>query len=115
MNKLEGNPFLNWKKIQVTYKGILYELQAKAFDCNISQDGVGYNLRFKDKYISIALVDTKWVRLDLKNDFAEIAGKIINKRIHYVWEQFHNDRVRSEMESRKSDNGNWGNALKGQA
>lgn len=113
MKKLEGNPFLNWKKIQVTYKGILYELQAKAFDCNISSDGVGYHLKFKDSYVSIAHVGTKWVRLDQKNDFADVAGEVINKRVHDVWTKFHNDRIRAEKEGRKIDNGNWGNALKG--
>lgn len=112
MNKLEGNPFLNWKKIQVMYKGVLYELQAKAFDCNISQEGVGYHLRFKDTSISMALIDNKWVRLDQENQFVEVAGKIINKRVHDAWQQFHNDRIRAEKENKKSDNGSWGNALK---
>ena len=114
MSKLEGNPFLNWKKIQVTYKGTLYELQAKAFACDISQDGVGYHLRFKDKGISIALIDTKWVRLDVENQFAQVAGRVINKRVHDAWTQFDNDRRNAEKENKKnSNNGTWGIALQG--
>jgi len=112
MNELEGNPFLNWKKIQVTYKGILYELHAKVFACNIGSGGVGYHLKFKDSHVSIAFVGSQWIRLDQKNNFAEVFGGVINKGVQNAWTQFHNDKVRAEKEAKKSGNGNWGISLK---
>jgi hypothetical protein len=113
MPVLEGNPFINWKKVQVNYKGKPYEFYVKAFECNIAFRGIGYHLKFKDSYISIANINSKWVRLDENNDFATAVGHVIDQRISEVWRKFLENSKQERRENKsKSSLGNWGIGLK---
>lgn len=107
MSKLEGNPYINWKKVQFKLNDTLYECQARVIESNLCNSGVAYHLRFSNKDIVIGHIGENWHQLNNPTELAKQAGYAIEKHVDEVSRR-EADIRREKNKKYKGQHSNWG-------
>jgi hypothetical protein len=110
ISRLEGNPYINWKFLNIPFNGKIYRVQVRAFDCNLNENGIAYYIKYKNKQYAIVKIDETWHKLNNPNEFATSAGNEIEDVIYRIKRA--NLLAGKEKKDKKVDSdAGWGKGL----